>query len=76
MQDKHYWNGESAVFCREERCDELFQDVTELENHVQVKHKDIFCSSETQGNVLVKHKEMFCSGVLKYNQALQHNDKF
>ena len=40
MQDKHLWDGESAVFCREDRCDELFQDVDELETHVQACHKN------------------------------------
>ena len=37
MEDKHMWNGENAVFCREDQCDELFEDVTELENHVEVR---------------------------------------
>ncbi|KAL5271261.1 hypothetical protein ACHWQZ_G001786 [Mnemiopsis leidyi] len=39
MEEKHFWNGESAVFCREDQCDELFEDMSELETHIQAVHK-------------------------------------
>ena len=36
MEDKHFWNSETAVFCGEGQCEELFEDEAELEIHVQV----------------------------------------
>lgn len=56
MEEKHFWNGDTAVFCRQGGCDELFEDVTELKTHIQAVHKknkrqrvssEQFCSTES-----------------------------